>query len=307
MSARWSATGTTRYRLTFGPASSARAYAMSSAGAGGASRSFSRPWTAWKYVSRWCSQPWSSAPSASAAWSVAGGSGSTALISRLRCRPGIVGQASERVGVVAPAQTCGSCAAPRLPVPRERAPRAWSNIAPLAAYRPHCLPRPGWGGLGASWHAHLAPVLASEGGRRSYARRARACATIRFRDRTTTLIVPRRARAARSKGRAQPVITQRHPSRPTPTVRPSIFERQLTRTRPVRAIVPDTRSLRPASRARDPRPHGFGPAPAPAAPRRCRAPRCADHPAPGCRAATAARCRAPVPAPSPVRRRSSRR
>src|SRR5688572_20078225 len=61
---------------------------MSSAGWGGASRSFRRPVTAWKYVSRWAVTPRSSAPKLSAACSVACGSGSIALISRLRSLPG---------------------------------------------------------------------------------------------------------------------------------------------------------------------------------------------------------------------------
>src|SRR5215213_3693629 len=55
---------------------------MSSAGSGGASRSLSRPVTAWKYVSRWTSVPRSSAPRSSTAARVAAGSGSIALSSR---------------------------------------------------------------------------------------------------------------------------------------------------------------------------------------------------------------------------------
>src|SRR3954447_6676666 len=67
---------------------------MSSAGSGGASRSLRRPWTAWKYVSRWRRVPSSCAPSASARASVPTGSGSTALISRWR-RGALTGSVAE--------------------------------------------------------------------------------------------------------------------------------------------------------------------------------------------------------------------
>src|SRR4051794_17386630 len=67
---------------------------MSSAGSGGASRSLRRPWTAWKYVSRWRRVPSSCAPSAIARSSVPTGSGSTALISRLR-RGALTGSVAE--------------------------------------------------------------------------------------------------------------------------------------------------------------------------------------------------------------------
>src|SRR5688500_6857062 len=57
---------------------------MSSAPPGSCSRSLRRPREAAKYVSRWRSSPWSSAPSARARSSERAGSGSRALSSTLR-------------------------------------------------------------------------------------------------------------------------------------------------------------------------------------------------------------------------------